>query len=197
MNICALFCKKHALGSIKPIISLSVLCLWIPLNAWAEIWHYLSHRIFHLRKFHWIHKEHHKSRLCSPFTAISFSFVEKLIFNIGILGVLVLVDIFYVLNFFGIAAWYIGYLMINSFGHANFEIRSDTFLEKLGRISTGTTYHALHHSRYTRNYGLGSRLLDKANKTEWEDYELLYQRIVVDRKPLNELQEKLIEGMPR
>ena len=39
---------------------------------WAEIWHYASHRAFHLRALHWIHVEHHKSHLNSPFTAVSF-----------------------------------------------------------------------------------------------------------------------------
>ncbi len=53
---------------------------------WAEIWHYASHRAFHLKPLHWIHAEHHKSHLNSPFTAISFSFSEKLIFDLGLLG---------------------------------------------------------------------------------------------------------------
>lgn len=44
---------------------------------WAEIWHYSSHRAMHHRKLHWIHLEHHKSRINTPFTALSFSFTEK------------------------------------------------------------------------------------------------------------------------
>jgi sterol desaturase/sphingolipid hydroxylase (fatty acid hydroxylase superfamily) len=27
---------------------------------WSEIWHYVSHRLFHLKQLHWIHKEHHR-----------------------------------------------------------------------------------------------------------------------------------------
>ena len=42
---------------------------------------------------------------------------------------------------------------------------------------TTTTYHSLHHSRYTGNYGLGTRVLDRIFGTEWEDYERLYDRI--------------------
>jgi len=30
---------------------------------WAEIWHYASHRAFHLKALHWIHLEHHRSHL--------------------------------------------------------------------------------------------------------------------------------------
>jgi Delta7-sterol 5-desaturase len=89
---------------------------------WAEIWHYVSHRAMHIKRFHWIHVEHHKSHINSPFTAISFSFAEKLIFDVGYLGVLALIDQVVSLNFYGIALWYVGYLIINSFSHATFEL---------------------------------------------------------------------------
>ena len=109
---------------------------------WAEIWHYGSHRAFHLRALHWIHVEHHKSHLNSPFTAISFSFMEKLVFDLGLLSPLALVDrLFFGLNTLGIAAWYIGYLAINSFSHANFELKSKDYNHWLGKVLTSATYH--------------------------------------------------------
>jgi sterol desaturase/sphingolipid hydroxylase (fatty acid hydroxylase superfamily) len=157
---------------------------------WAEIWHYVSHRAFHLRRLHWIHVEHHKSHLNTPFTAISFSFSEKLIFDLGYLGVLALVDLWLPLNFFGIAGWYVGYLIINSFSHANFEMKSGRYNRWLGKVLTTTTYHSLHHSRYTGNYGLGTRVLDRLFGTEWEDYEPLYDRVTAGR-PLSRLREKV------
>jgi sterol desaturase/sphingolipid hydroxylase (fatty acid hydroxylase superfamily) len=157
---------------------------------WAEVWHYGSHRAFHLRALHWIHLEHHKSRLNSFLTAISFSFTEKLVFDIGLLGALAIVDYFFALNAFGIAAWYIGYLVINSFSHANFELKSRDYNRWLGKVLTSTTYHSLHHSRYTGNYGLGTRVLDRLFKTEWDDYEQLYDRISRERRPLGKLRER-------
>jgi Delta7-sterol 5-desaturase len=157
---------------------------------WAEIWHYGSHRAFHLRALHWIHLEHHKSRLNSPFTAISFSFTEKLIFDIGLLAPLAAVDGWLGLNAFGIAAWYIGYLVINSFSHANFEMKSAAYNRWLGKVLTTTTYHSLHHSRYTGHYGLGTRILDRIFNTEWDDYEALYQRISQEKRPLGKLRER-------
>jgi len=160
-------------------------------TVWAEIWHYWSHRAFHLKPLHWIHLEHHKSHLNSPFTAISFSFTEKLVFNFGMLGFLAAVDTVFSLNFYGVAGWYIGYLIINSFSHANFELKSKDYLKWTGRIITSTTYHSLHHSRYTGNYGLGTRFLDKLFKTEWEDYEPLYDRVSTDRQPLKHLRERV------
>ena len=94
---------------------------------WAEIWHYGSHRAFHVSALHWIHVEHHKSALNSPFTAVSFSFTEKLVFDLGLLLPLAALDHFVGLNFYGIAAWYVGYLIINSFSHANYEIKPERF----------------------------------------------------------------------
>jgi sterol desaturase/sphingolipid hydroxylase (fatty acid hydroxylase superfamily) len=160
---------------------------------WAEIWHYSSHRAFHLGALHWIHAEHHRSRLNTPFTAISFSFSEKFFFDLGLLGVLALIDFVVSLNFFGIAAWYVGYLAINSFSHANFEIKSGGYNRILGKFLTTTTYHSLHHSRYTGNYGLGTRFLDRIFGTEWEDYEPLYERVTTDR-PLTSIRERVGEG---
>jgi sterol desaturase/sphingolipid hydroxylase (fatty acid hydroxylase superfamily) len=157
---------------------------------WAEIWHYVSHRAFHIKQLHWIHVEHHRSHINSPFTAISFSFTEKLVFDVGFLGVLALLDLVYSLNFHGIAIWYIGYLLINSFSHANFELRPGKYNRLVGRIFTSTTYHALHHSRYTNNYGLATRVLDRMLGTEWNDYEPLFDRVTVERRPLNKLREK-------
>ncbi|HET9536780.1 MAG TPA: sterol desaturase family protein, partial [Mesorhizobium sp.] len=89
-----------------------------------------------------------------------------------------------------IAAWYIGYLVINSFSHANFELKSTDYNRWLGKVLTSTTYHSLHHSRYTGNYGLGTRVLDRLFKTEWDDYEQLYDRISRERRPLGKLRER-------
>jgi Delta7-sterol 5-desaturase len=164
-------------------------------TVWAEVWHYASHRAFHLRRLHWIHAEHHRSHLNSWLTAISFSFTEKLVFDVGLLGVLAIVDRFVPLNFYGIAGWYIGYLIINSFSHANFEFRPKNYNRGPGKVLTTTTYHSLHHSRYTGNYGLGTRVLDRIFGTEWEDYERLYDRVSTEREPLKKLRER-VEASP-
>jgi len=158
---------------------------------WAEAWHYISHRIFHIPRFHWIHAEHHKSHLSSPFMFLSFAFTEKVIFSLGILAVLGIVDRFYRLNFFGIAVWYSGYLVINSFSHANFEVKSKHFQRWAGKILTSTTFHALHHSRDSNNYGLGTRIFDRLFKTEWADYTRIFERIAAQERPLTRLGEKV------
>ena len=140
---------------------------------------------------HWIHAEHHKSHINSPFTAISFSFSEKLIFDVGYLGALAIIDGLISLNFYGIAAWYVGYLIVNSFGHANFEFRSETYNALFGKVLTTSAYHSLHHSRYTGNYGLATRVLDQLFGTEWTDYERLYTRVTGEGPPLTSLRERV------
>ena len=180
-----------AAGLFENTTPLSFVLTAIGTALWAEVWHYGSHRAFHLQPLHWIHVEHHRSHLNSPFTAISFSFLEKLIFDVGLLGVLALIDRFLSLNFFGIAAWYVGYLVINSYSHANFELKSSTYNQRVGKVLTSTTYHALHHSRYTGNYGLGTRFLDRLFKTEWEDYERLFDRVCREKRPLGKLRERV------
>lgn len=159
-------------------------------TVWAEVWHYASHRALHWRPLHWIHLEHHKSHVNTWMTAISFSFSEKLIFDLGLLVPLALLDMLTSLNFLGIAAWYVGYLVINSFSHANFELKPANFNQFLGKVITSTTYHSLHHSRYTGNYGLGTRVLDRLFKTEWPDYEIVYDKVSSERTPLKKLRER-------
>jgi lathosterol oxidase len=178
-----------SLGSLANRAPLSFLYTLVLTTVWAEIWHYASHRAFHLRALHWIHAEHHRSQLNSPFTAMSFSFTEKLVFDVGLLGLLAIVDQFVELNFFGIAVWYAGYLVMTALGHANFELKPEDYNSSLGKVLTSAVYHSLHHSRYTGNYGLGTRLLDRIFRTEWEDYERVYDRICREQRPLTRLRE--------
>jgi len=179
------------LGFFQAFDWLSFLYSAILATVWAEIWHYASHRAFHLRSLHWIHVEHHRSHINSWLTALSFSFTEKFVFDLGLLCPLAIVDRFIGLNFYGVAGWYIGYLIINSYSHANFEFKSARYNHWLGKVLATTTYHSLHHARYTGNYGLGTRFLDKLFGTEWADYDQIFQRISRDRKPLTNLREKV------
>lgn len=185
------------LGFFRSTGWLSFVSSLVLATIWAEIWHYASHRAFHLPWLHWVHREHHKSHLNSWLTAISFSFSEKLIFDAGYLGVLAVIDHWVGLSVFGIGGWYVGYLIINSFSHANFELKSQNYNRGLGKVITSTTYHSLHHSRYTGNYGLGTRILDRLFKTEWEDYERLYDRVSKEKRPLRRLSEKILSDASR
>ena len=122
---------------------------------------------------------------------MSFSFSEKFIFTFGILGFLATVDSVFSLSFYGIALWYFRYLITNSFSHENCEPRSAEFIEKAGKYETTTTYHALHHSRYIKNYGFSTRFLDRWFGTEWDDYEEVFKKVSKTGQPLNKFNEKI------
>jgi sterol desaturase/sphingolipid hydroxylase (fatty acid hydroxylase superfamily) len=170
---------------------LSLVYTLVLTTIWTEIWHYASHRAFHLPALHWIHREHHRSHVNSPFSAMSFSLSEKIVFSVGIVGALALADLAISMNFYGIAIWYLAHLTINSVSHANFEPKAGPQPWPMQWLMTTTTYHALHHSRYTGNYGLGTRLLDRLFKTEWQDYDEVYRQVTSGNQPMKHLRERV------
>ncbi len=158
---------------------------------WTEIWHYISHRVFHMKSLHFIHRQHHRSMTCSQWTALSFSFLEKFIFDCGILGLLGLLSFYIPITLPGIAAFFVMYLFTNSLGHSNIETHDPEFTKSWwGKFANTSTYHALHHSRYVGNYGLLTQTLDRLFKTRWEDYPEVHVR-VASGHPLKSLREKM------
>lgn len=157
---------------------------------WTEIWHYFSHLAMHLKPLHFIHREHHLSMLTAPWTSVSFSLLEKFIFSFGILGLLAVVSQFHALSAFGIFAYYILYFFTNTLGHANFEFRKADYYDSwMGKVFNSPSYHALHHARYIKNYGLLTPWLDKLFGTEWNDVKLVQSR-AAKGEPLLQLNEK-------
>ncbi|HJP69953.1 MAG TPA: hypothetical protein VJ846_13735, partial [Sphingomicrobium sp.] len=51
------------------------------------------------------------------------------------------------------------------------------------------TYHSLHHARYTGNYGLGTRFLDRWFGTEWDDYAGIFLQVTKGR-PVRKLRDR-------
>jgi Delta7-sterol 5-desaturase len=158
---------------------------------WTEVWHYASHVAMHTKALHFIHKEHHRSRITDPWTAVSFSVLEKLVFSLGILGFLALVSQWVKLSLFGVFAYYVLYFFTNTLGHANFEIRKPGYYTRImGRVFNSPTYHALHHARYIKNYGLITPWLDRLFSTEWSDVAEVQTRVALG-VPLTRLSEKV------
>jgi Delta7-sterol 5-desaturase len=157
---------------------------------WTEIWHYFSHRAMHWRPLHFIHIEHHRSLVTGSWTSVSFSFVEKLIFSAGILGLLALISHLHALSALGITAYYVLYFFTNTLGHSNFEFRKPGYRETIaGKIFNSPSYHAMHHARYVKNYSLLTPFLDKAFKTEWADASAVQSRAAMG-EPMASLRER-------
>ena len=159
---------------------------------WTEIWHYFSHRAMHHKALLFIHREHHKSKITTPLSSISFSFLEKFIFSAGIIGPVAVLSWFMPISFYGIVAYYIFYFVTNALGHSNIEIREPGYTTTwIGRIINTPAYHAMHHARYVKNYGLITSTLDRVFNTMWEDYDKVQSRAASDQ-PLNKLSERFI-----
>ena len=159
---------------------------------WTEIWHYASHIAMHHKSLHFIHREHHKSRVTNPWSSVSFSFLEKFIFSVGIIGFMAGLSHFTPISVFGIGSYYLLYFYTNTLGHANFEFRKPRYYEGfMGKIFNTPSYHAMHHARYTNNYGLMTPWLDKLFGTTWEDFSEVQTR-AAESKPLTSLREKAI-----
>jgi sterol desaturase/sphingolipid hydroxylase (fatty acid hydroxylase superfamily) len=159
---------------------------------WTEIWHYFSHRLMHHKSLLWIHREHHKSKITNPLSSISFSFMEKFIFSAGIIAPVAVLSWYMPISFFGIVAYYVFYFVTNVLGHSNFEIREPGYAQTwIGKIINTPAYHAMHHARYVKNYGLITSTLDRMFNTMWEDYDKVQSRAALDQ-PLEKLSERLM-----
>ncbi len=159
---------------------------------WTEIWHYFSHRAMHHRALLFIHREHHKSKITTPLSSISFSFLEKFIFSVGIIGPVAMLSWIIPISFYGIVAYYVFYFVTNALGHSNIEIREPGYARTwIGKVINTPAYHAMHHARYVKNYGLITSTLDRMFNTMWEDYDKVQSRAASDQ-PLSKLSERMI-----
>lgn len=158
---------------------------------WTEIWHYFSHRLMHHRSLLWIHREHHKSKITNPVSSISFSFLEKFIFSVGIIAPVAALSHVMPISVYGIIVYYLFYFVTNVLGHSNIEIRKPGYTKTwMGKVINTPSFHAMHHARYVKNYGLITSTLDRLFNTMWEDYDKV-QNNAASSQPLNKLSERL------
>ena len=159
---------------------------------WTEIWHYFSHRAMHTKALLFIHREHHKSKVTNALSSISFSFLEKFIFSVGIIAPVAALSAVMPISFYGICAYYVFYFITNVIGHSNIEIRKPGYANTwIGKVLNTPSYHAMHHARYVKNYGLITSTLDRLFNTMWEDYDKVQSRAASDQ-PLTKLSERLV-----
>jgi len=144
---------------------------------WYEAWFYFSHRLLHTKTFYFLHKQHHKAKVTSAFTSLSFSLIERAILLVGAIAFPVGLAQFGVeISFHGLVSYFLMNYLLNVYGHLNTEVIPHRWVKsKIGKVLMTPTYHALHHSRYNGHYGLFTRILDRAFDTEFEDYERVHE----------------------
>lgn len=187
---------KWELIQVTPDNPLLIFASFLITLLWTEVWHYSSHVAFHLRALHFIHREHHQSHLTCPWTAVSFSVLEKLVFSAGILAGLACFSRVQPLSSLGVFLYYVVYFFTNVLGHSNIEFRQPGYYGTfLGKIFNSPTYHALHHARYFKNYGLLTPWLDNLFGTAWPDTAAVQSR-VAKGMPLDRLGQRVDATLP-
>ena len=87
----------------------TILITFLVMFWWTELWHYVSHRAMHSRLLLSIHREHHKSHITNPMSAVSFSLLEKSLFTLGIVGFASFYASYFSFSFHGLCIYYTFY----------------------------------------------------------------------------------------
>lgn len=132
-------------------------------------WFYAFHRLLHHPAvFQRVHVVHHRSVDVNPFTSYSFHFAEALLLGAWSIPTLVFVPMY--APAFGLVQA-IG-LANNVMSHLGYELLPRWILRVPGlRWMNSATFHSLHHTRFTGNYGLFFRFWDRVFGTELPGYE--------------------------
>lgn len=127
------------------------------LVVWNEVHFYINHRLLHTPVLRRFHVSHHASIVTTPWTAYSFHPIEALMLG-SVLMLPMLVHDFSVQALVFVPLFS---LLINSLGHANYDMnpKSQFFILK------GVRRHQLHHACYNGNYGFMLPFMDKLFKT--------------------------------
>ncbi|MBN1209969.1 MAG: sterol desaturase family protein [Myxococcaceae bacterium] len=143
-----------------------------------QAYYYAAHRLMHHRALVRFHRWHHESRVTTPWSGQSMSWVEALVWMGGYFGVPALLSLLAPLSFGG----WVAYLAFNVFGnlvgHANVELVAPRpGLWWQSTLATVFTFHALHHARWTGHFGFASTWADRLFRTEWSDWPDLHGKV--------------------
>jgi ring-1,2-phenylacetyl-CoA epoxidase subunit PaaE len=143
-----------------------------------DAWFYWTHRLMHHPSvYRYVHAEHHKSIDVTPYSALSFHFLESIILPLWVTPLAMLVPMYMPVMFlFQIWAVY-----NNLKGHIGYEFFPENTNTTWLRYFTTSTHHNMHHSKFNGNYGLHFRFWDRLLGTEFKEYEAVFSQ-VQDRK---------------
>jgi sterol desaturase/sphingolipid hydroxylase (fatty acid hydroxylase superfamily) len=166
---------------------------WITFGAsWVcfEIYYWGMHRAMHSGALYRFHRWHHESRVTTAFTGNSTSTVEALGWAVGFALGPVLVSLVTPVSLTGWALYFLYNYSGNLVGHVN----ADFFPKLMNRRAQTwmvhpITYHALHHARFVNHYSFGSSFMDRLLGTEWDDWQVLHDR-VREGRPMTKLTQR-------
>jgi sterol desaturase/sphingolipid hydroxylase (fatty acid hydroxylase superfamily) len=175
---------------------LNMVATYACMFVWFEFWFYFTHRAYHSKALYFIHAQHHLSRVTTPFAAFSFSIIERSSLNLGAIGFAIVYSHLLPFSIAGFIVYCVSSNVMNVLLHCNVEIFPAGFARNpvLGWIFT-PTFHAMHHARYLRHYGLFTTIPDRMFNTLWPDYAAVQER-AARGEGLTAFHEKVKEGEP-
>ncbi len=145
-------------------------CLWILDDAWF----YFVHRALHHPKvFKAIHLVHHKSIDVNPFSSMSFHFVEAFLLSAWVIPIAFLVPVYAPV----LAAMQVIGMLENVKSHLGYEFYPRWWNRTPLRWFASSTFHNLHHTNSSGNYGLHFRFWDRLLGTEHKHYETTFDEV--------------------
>jgi lathosterol oxidase len=144
-----------------------------------QVYYYGLHRLLHTRAFVRFHRWHHKSRVTTPLSGQSMSWVEALGWSVGYAALPALVSRLVPISPEGWTLYMALNVTGNIVGHANVEpFPPNRWLRIQVWLSNTFVFHALHHARWTGHYSFQAAGMDRLFGTEWPDWIALHARIV-------------------
>jgi sterol desaturase/sphingolipid hydroxylase (fatty acid hydroxylase superfamily) len=168
----------HATGRSSLVttqVSLGATAIWVvSLIAFNDLWFYGWHRLLHTRLlYRHVHVVHHKSVDVNPFTSYSFHAFEAFLLGAWIVPAVA----FLPLPMTAIATVQVVGLANNVMSHLGVELLPRWLLRvPLVRLTNTATFHSLHHTKLTGNFGLHTRIWDRLFGTEVPEYEERFRR---------------------
>lgn len=147
--------------------------LLVGLIAFNDLWFYAVHRSLHTRwLYKHVHAVHHRSVDVDPLSSYSFHALEAVLITGWVIPVMLVLPLPMPVV---MAAQVIG-LANNVMAHLGYELLPSGWLRiPLLRWTNTATFHALHHERFTGNFGLFSRVWDRLFGTELDGYEAAFE----------------------
>jgi len=143
-----------------------------------QVFYYWLHRAMHTRALVRFHRWHHKSRVTTPLSGQSVSFVESLGWAVGYALLPALVSRVVPISAEGWAAYIAFNVFGNIVGHSNVELVPVSKVLRASTLFSNTfIYHALHHARWTGHYSFQAALMDRLFGTEWSDWQALHAEV--------------------
>lgn len=166
----------------------NVVILWLI----GDAWFYFAHRWLHQPTlYRYIHAVHHQSLDTTPYTTLSFHFLEPLILS----GWIYIAIFLFPVSIVAIGINQVVGLLNNIKSHLGYEFYPKFFERTPLKYLVNSTHHNQHHTRYNGNYGLSLRSWDLVFGTEFSDYDQVVSQVKNRRKSMKVVDNSIYRAL--